>query len=46
MKQQSHLLGWPDLEYGVIVRELVPDEPLDRHAVVVLDERARAALKR
>ena len=38
------LLGRPHLEDGVIVGELVEDEPLHGHAVVVLDELARAAL--
>ena len=32
------LLCGPDLEDGVLIRELIQDEPLNRHGVVVLDE--------
>ena len=39
------LLRRPDLEDGVLVGELDQVEPLHRHAVVVHDELARAALE-
>ena len=40
------LLRRPDLEDGVLVRELLQVEPLDGHAEVALDEPRRTAIER
>ena len=42
-RRYAVLLRRPDLEDGVFIGELVQVEPLDRDAVVVCNELARAA---
>ena len=42
-RRDAILLGWPDLEDGVVVGELVQVEPLHRYAEVVHDEGAQGA---